>query len=70
MVFKMEKGMDDIFHCDDCGRCTYYMDHHCGFMGNCIGKKNVWGFYLYIGGIILCAFLGYFSIFMVHHVCE
>lgn len=27
-------------HCNECGNCVEVLDHHCGFMGTCIGKRN------------------------------
>jgi len=38
-------------HCADCGVCVYGYDHHCGFMGQCIGKINVWAFQCFLGGV-------------------
>ena len=27
-------------HCDSCGVCVRAADHHCGFIGNCVGEGN------------------------------
>lgn len=35
-------------HCRDCGRCVATHDHHCPWLGICIGEKNKKRFYLYL----------------------
>ena len=37
----------DIRHCYDCGVCIEKFDHHCPWMGKCIGKKNMKWFILF-----------------------
>lgn len=31
----------NIYHCQDCGFCIEHNDHHCPWMGQCIGKHNM-----------------------------
>ena len=35
-------------HCRDCNICVRGWDHHCGFLGRCIGKNNLALFYVYV----------------------
>lgn len=35
-------------HCDICGVCIEKMDHHCPWLGTCIGKRNYKEFYLFL----------------------
>jgi len=44
-------------HCGICDRCTLRMDHHCPFMGNCIGLYNLGHFlsmyvFILVGGTL------------------
>ena len=39
-------------HCDACGVCIRLRDHHCPWVGKCIGGHNIIPFYLFLVGIV------------------
>ena len=35
-------------HCHDCGQCVRRFDHHCAWIGNCVGEHNHRVFFAYL----------------------
>eukprot|EP00826_Nyctotherus_ovalis_P026031 TRINITY_DN2028_c0_g1_i3.p1 TRINITY_DN2028_c0_g1~~TRINITY_DN2028_c0_g1_i3.p1 ORF type:complete len:151 (-),score=4.71 TRINITY_DN2028_c0_g1_i3:63-515(-) len=44
-----------IIHCVSCDVCIEGHDHHCPWVGKCIGKKNKVPFYMFLGST-MCLF--------------
>ena len=51
-IFKLPKEhfpkSEDISHCRTCRRCVDTKDHHCVWLGTCVGKNNYWYFFAFV----------------------
>ena len=53
-------------HCMDCNNCVEKCDHHCPWIGNCVGKRNYIFFYSYV--VCLTFTLLYIGGFCIAHI--
>lgn len=49
-------------HCQECGYCIFKMDHHCSWINNCVGHRNMKYFCQFI--IYTCLSSAYLSLLM------
>lgn len=49
------------YHCDDCGLCIEELDHHCVWVGKCVGRYNLKLFYFFVGSIFINLAIGILS---------
>jgi cytochrome b subunit of formate dehydrogenase len=59
----------DTKHCNICNKCVYKFDHHCPYLGTCIGGKNYYSFFILVFCLtsLLVVQLSYTGLIIVHH---
>ena len=53
-----------VQHCKMCNICVEKMDHHCVWVGKCVGKNNIFSFYAMLASIgLVYLFIIYLAFF-------
>ena len=56
-----------IKHCKRCGMCIEGYDHHCEWIGKCVGSKNFMGFFIFIVWVVMVVLYFIASFVIVHN---
>ena len=54
-----------IIHCDICNLCCELYDHHCPWIGKCVGKNNIWSFKIFASSNIIFLFFNIILLFII-----
>lgn len=56
-------------HCRSCKMCVVDMDHHCPFIGNCVGASNHRAFVIFLISVVMsCSYAAIMTIYASYHV--
>ena len=61
LVMDLSKGTE---HCNECDICIMGINHHCTLISKCIGKKNLYFFYLFVAFTVTLFLYFGFCIFL------
>ncbi|BAS91603.1 Os04g0674450, partial [Oryza sativa Japonica Group] len=56
-------------HCRSCKMCVLDMDHHCPFIGNCVGASNHRAFVFFLISVVIsCSYAAGMTIYSSYHI--
>ena len=61
LIYKLK---DKISHCNKCNVCYYEYEHHCNWIGHCIGKYNRYFFGIFVFSLLIYILICFSMIFI------